>query len=105
MKVTINWTDHRYSTHDFKMLDQLPEIGSSAELNGWRYTLTGVRDLTDMASRSDFGDGGYMKLYLLYFDDEELISDLDEDGTPFEYYEPAGEHYEYAAVWHSYKDE
>lgn len=106
MKVTINWTDHRYSTHEFKEVPALPEVGAVIEQKGWIFTVTAIQDLTSMAARSDFGDGGYMQLARVYFDDQELMEDVDDvTGESFSYYEPAGEHHEYYAVWHSYEED
>ena len=104
MKVTINWTDHRYSTHDFKELYKLPEIGSQKTENDMRYTVAAIQELTSKAARSDFGDFGYYEFYCVYFDDEQLTED-EENGHSFTYYEPAGEHFEFIAIWHNYNEE
>lgn len=99
MKVTINWTDHRYKTYDFSIVDDLPEVGNRIynENDGTFSECDNIRDITDMSARSDWGDGGYYSLYEVRY-----ITGETEDGKDVEddCYE-----YKHVAIWNSYEAE
>lgn len=100
MKITINWTDHKYNTYDFQVVDQLPAIGDVIDKPGdYRQTVDAIKDVTDIAARSDFGDGGRYKLYIVYFHDEiYVVDEEDTDGNEIFYLEENGTSYKAYAV-------
>lgn len=107
MRITINFTDHRYHTYDFEPIDKLPEIGSVIDHPGdYKRTLVGYRDVTNQAARQDFGDGGYFELYFLYYHDEiYVVDEEDEAGNEIFYLEDDGESVAFVAIWVPYQDE
>lgn len=98
IRATINWTDHHYTTRTFRIVDSLPLEGQEIEEDGYlRHTCAAVRELTDKIARKDFGDDFTIRFYIVYFDDELLVDD-EEDGSPFSYWQPDGESFQYFAI-------
>lgn len=99
MRVTINWTDHRYHTYDFEIVETLPEEGKcidNEDEDAYR-VCDNVRDITDMAARSDWGDNGYYTLYEVRY-----VTGVVEDGKDIEDDDYS---YEYVAVWNEWDEE
>ena len=100
MKITINWTDHHSNAYDFQAVDQLPVIGDVIDKPGdYRQTVDSIKDVTDIAARSDFGDGGAYRLYIVYYHDEIYVVETeDSDGNEIFYLEENGTSFKAYAV-------
>lgn len=98
MKVTINWTDHKYHTYDFTIVETLPEEGKREYFNSNEEfkQCDNVRDITGMVARSDWGDDGYYTLYEVRY-----VTGVVEDGKDIEDDDYS---YEYVAVWNEFKE-
>ena len=105
IRATINWTDHHYTTRTFRIVDSLPLEGQVIEEAGYlRHTCAAVRELTEKIPRKDFGNDSSIRFYIAYFDDEILVDD-EEDGSPFSYWQPDGESFQYFAIREGIKSE
>ena len=97
IRATINWTDHTYATKSFEIVDRIPELAEVIEDSAgtFRQTCAGVREITNLIARQDFGDYYTFRFFVVYFDDEILEEDA-EDGAA--YWEADGESFQYLAI-------
>ena len=99
IRATINWTDHTYATKSFEIVDRIPELAEVIEdpAGTFRQTCAGVREITNLIARQDFGDYYTFRFFVVYFDDEYYEED-EVDGEDVFYWEPAGESFKYYAI-------
>lgn len=98
IRATIHWTDHLHTTRTFYIIPDLPLDGQVFEEEGFlRHTCAAVREITDKITPKDDEDLSSFRFYVAYFDDEILVDD-EEDGSPFSYWQPDGESFQYYAI-------
>ena len=98
MKRTINLSDHRYTTKDFAILENLPYLNKRHE-DKWQgewYSYTDITEITNRMASYDDGDGGYYRYYVLK-KSWGYLSDPDNTETYIDD--------KYIAVWESYANE
>ena len=97
MRITINWTDHKYHTYDFEEVNHTPMVGDVIDIPGdIRQTVEEIIDVTDKAARHDFGNCEY-SFYIVYYHDEIYNNDI-YDGIDCVYLEDNGTSFKCLAV-------